>query len=387
MKWDNLIFSQFPRQRFRRHSLFWTLWLIYFAGTFISIQQGHIQKGLPLWVFAVVIKSLLLILGHAFVTYMFIYFILPRYVLHRSHLAAAAILISSGAVCVAWSYFCYVVIFPVFDTAFQVEIGLAKNLILWNSITAGIISALKTMAVATAIKLLKQWYLKQKENERLEKEKIFAELQLLKAQIHPPVLFTTLDNIRAHALSDIPKASALLLRLSDLLSFMLYECEEPLIPLEKELKMLRDYVSLEKLRMGSLLEMGLSITEGTKNLAIAPLLLLPFVEHGFFKCHENNPENKWIDLDIRLEGNELSMKLINGRAIEEKNVTSSFENDLAAVCKRLALLYPERHSVREHVTPEMIMILLKIQLQENLPITIETKTPETHKIFTRYDAV
>ena len=97
--------------------------------------------------------------------------------------------------------------------------------IVWGSIDAGLINAIKVTLVAAAITLLKRWWLKQKEKERLEKEKINAELQLLKAQIHPAFLFSTLNNIISHARLASPKAPEMLIKLSDLLSYMLYECD------------------------------------------------------------------------------------------------------------------------------------------------------------------
>ncbi len=101
--------------------------------------------------------------------------------------------------------------------------------------------------------------MKQKESERLESEKINAELQLLKAQVHPDFLFKTLNNIYTHAASSSPRTSGMLLKLSDLLSYMLYECDKPVVPLEKEIAMMKEYMQLEKIRYNDEPEMEVNI--------------------------------------------------------------------------------------------------------------------------------
>jgi len=376
MNWRDLIFSPHPILRRRRHGLFWAAWLIYFATTFFFTQQHRDHTAFLPWILGLVTKSFFLLLSHAHVTYVFIYLVLPRYILPRRYLVAVAVFVVSGSVCIVWSYFGYAVLFPMFDTVLQLKGGPAKNLLIWSSITAGFISALKVMAAATIVKLLKQWHFKQKENELLEKEKSEKELQLLKAQIHPPVLFTTLEKIHSYAASDTTKAANLLLRLSDLLSFVLYDCEESQIPLEKEIEMLGNYVSLEKLRLGSQLELGLSVKGDAGELTIAPLLLLPFLEQSFELCNEGSLEKQWVDLDIRMEGKDLTMKLINGCPAERPMYPSSI--DLTAVEKRLLLLYPERHSIREQTTQEMKMILVKIQLGEADQVNTKTDNHLLH---------
>jgi LytS/YehU family sensor histidine kinase len=112
---------------------------------------------------------------------------------------------------------------------------------------------------AIAIKLVKYWWWKQKETERLEKEKIAVELKLLKAQIHPDVLFSSLESIYQFAQHNPPRASELLLKLSDLLSYILYESDQSEVPLEKELKMIKDYMALQKIRMSNQLEVSMAV--------------------------------------------------------------------------------------------------------------------------------
>lgn len=366
MKWFDLVFSDHPRLRYRRHVIFWITWWVYFAGSYFFTQQGADQAGSAKWISIILIKSLLLLLCHAFIVYVSIYLLLPRFIKKEKWISFCAILLIAVAITVAWGYFCYAVMFPMLDHLFQISSIITNKVLLWNSVSAGLISSLKVVIAAVAIKLLKHWYLKQKENERLEKEKIALELQLLKAQIHPDILFSSLEKIYSYAMSDPSKASALLLKLSDLLSYILYECEQPEVLLEKEIKMIRDYLALEKTRMGDQLEIVLSVKGDVQGKMIVPLLLLPFLENSLSYCDHQKLEKTWINVDFRIEENELTLKLVNGKSSDREVPVASHENGLSNVYKRLHLLYPDKNELRILTEPEVMMTFLKINLGEEI---------------------
>src|SRR4026209_1032163 len=103
------------------------------------------------------------------------------------------------------------------------------------------------------IVVFKYWIKTQRQWMQAEKDKIAAELQLLKAQVHPHFLFNTLNNIYYFTLASSPKAPEMINKLSGLLYYILNECTLPLVPLQKEINMLRDYMALEKIRYGELI--------------------------------------------------------------------------------------------------------------------------------------
>ena len=96
--------------------------------------------------------------------------------------------------------------------------------------------------------------IKQKEKEKVEKEKLITDLKLLKAQVRPGFLFNSLDHIYDYAKKRSPQAQELLLKFSDLLSYLLYECDDPRVPLDKELAMMKEYMFMEKIRFGKTLK-------------------------------------------------------------------------------------------------------------------------------------
>ena len=369
MNWFELVFSDNARLRYRRHVIFWLTWWIYFAGSYFFTQQGFDQEWSVKWITIILLKSFLLLLCHAFIVYTSINLLLPRSFKKGSWISFTVTLVSSIAIAVAWGYFCYAILFPWLDNLFQISSAINKKVLLWNSITAGFISSLKVVVAAVGIKLLKRWYFKQKENERLEKEKIAVELQLLKAQIQPDVLFSSLDSIYSFAKNNPSKASELLLKLSDLLSYVLYECDQPEVPLQKELKMIKDYMALQKTRMNDQLEVSMIVKGNTDKKMIAPLLLLPFLENSISYCNHNKLEKTWINLEIKIEEDELFIKLVNGKSAEQEVPATPEENGLANINKRLQLLYPGRSEMKIFAEPEVMMTYLKIKLEQK-PVVV-----------------
>ncbi|MFN2440406.1 MAG: sensor histidine kinase, partial [Chitinophagaceae bacterium] len=177
------------------------------------------------------------------------------------------------------------------------------------------------------------------------------------------------------------KAPEMLIKLSDLLSYMLYECDAPKVKLEKELGMIKEYMALEKIRQGDRLEMTFQINGNINGQLISPLLLLPFIDNSFSYCNNKLVEQAWVNLDITVEGNSLSMKLINGIPVGESEVTND-EQTLANIKKRLQLLYPGRHELKINAEQELIMVLLNLKLEEPIlegEIAVEsTKTVLSH---------
>jgi len=216
---------------------------------------------------------------------------------------------------------------------------------------------------AVMIKLIKRWWLKQKQTEQLFHEKTKAELQLLKAQVHPHFLFNTLNNIYYFTLSGSPKAPEMINKLSGLLHYILNECNQPLIPLQKEINMVRDYMALEKIRYGEM-NMTIGIQEEGSEKLIAPLLLIPFVENSFKHGTSKMLAHPWVKLQVIIENNMLHFSVANSRPPEAETQLKKGNIGLKNVKKRLELLYPGTHELNIVSKPESFFVYLKVQLQE-----------------------
>jgi two-component system LytT family sensor kinase len=213
---------------------------------------------------------------------------------------------------------------------------------------------------ALAITLLKNWYLKQKEAAQAAREKINAELQLLKAQVHPHFLFNTLNNIYSFIINDSPVATEAIKKLSTLLRYIIYECNQPLVKLEKELTMIRGYIDLEKVRYGESFNMSLQIQGNAINKMICPLLLIPFLENSFKHGASQMLTHPWVSLDIVIEERDLYFNLSNSKPMltAEKMVTKGL--GLRNVKKRLAILYPGMHVL--NITDEVMSFSVSLKV-------------------------
>ncbi|PZR29633.1 MAG: two-component system sensor protein [Citrobacter freundii] len=248
---------------------------------------------------------------------------------------------------------------------------------------AGLRGGITIGGVAAAIKLMKSLYLKEQRNLQLQKENAESQLQLLKAQVHPHFLFNTLNNIYSYTQNTSPEASRLVTGLSDLLRFILYECNQPMVPLSKELKMIRDYIELEKVRYGNKLELHIDLPDEKESgrLQIAPLLVLPLIENCFKHGTSQILEQPWISLKITLEGRQLRMKLLNGKSTQQSSSRSNGSSGIGIrnVEKRLALLYPGKHELIITNDEDVFIVNLKVDLETiNEPSLKVNLTPLAH---------
>ncbi|MDO9374874.1 MAG: sensor histidine kinase [Ferruginibacter sp.] len=219
------------------------------------------------------------------------------------------------------------------------------------------------LCIVIAIKTLKNFYIKSQENRQLTRENANAELQLLKAQIHPHFLFNTLNNIYSFALNKSTEASDLVEKLSDTIHYMITDCNTAFVPLEKEIKMLQDYIDLERVRYGSRLEMGLDIQRDHTGKLIAPLLMIPFVENCFKHGSSMATGQQWINLSIDVQNNVMDFKIANSKPVQAAYPNEKHGIGLQNVKKRLALLYPGKHQLNISCTDNVYSVQMQIQLK------------------------
>lgn len=215
---------------------------------------------------------------------------------------------------------------------------------------------------AVIIKMMKRGWLKQQETEQVSREKVKIELQILKGQIHPHFLFNTLNNIYFFTLTMPYKAVDMLTKLTGILRYLISECSEPFVPLEKELRTIQDYMALEKIRYGDRLHMVFEIKGDYQNKMISPLLLIPLVENSFKHGSSKMLENPWINLNIAIEDNCLTFLLSNSRpevkVMEHNHKHIGLEN----VKKRLQLLYPANYELSITENAKSFEVFINIPL-------------------------
>jgi sensor histidine kinase YesM len=353
--YSNFIFSDRPRYRVARHVSFWLTTTVFFA---LIYGNKVVRPGL--WVSFV--EALMYLPTHLLTAYFLMYWVLPRYLLRGKYVHAVAAVAGITGVVAFLSY----LISSYVTVPYRFGLGLPLP---YNTLFAGLMSGLRganTVAgFAAAIKLTKYWYQKNQLAQQLEREKLSAELQLLKAQVHPHFLFNTLNNLYSLTLLKSDQAPEVVLKLSALLRYMLYECNAPLVPLSREIRMMLDYVELEKLRYGDRLDLALNVQGDPGGKAVAPLLLLPFLENAFKHGASEQLDQAWIAVDLAVKGNLLKMKLINGVPEAPEPAGPGGEAHgigLQNVRKRLDLLYPGRHELKILREAETFVVTLSIAL-------------------------
>lgn len=215
------------------------------------------------------------------------------------------------------------------------------------------------VGLGAAVYFTRGWFENHVKHEQVQKEKFQAELKLLKDQLHPHFLFNTLNNIYSLSQAQSAKAPDMILRLSHLLGFMLYEGNAALIPLEKELQALRDYVELERLRLGDRLQLTFEASGDIAGRRIAPLMLFPFLENCFKHGSHKTMELTWISFNLTVNNNVMIVQIENSIPDQISVTDRSQGTGLANVTRRLELLYPGKHELTIH---REIFYLVKLKL-------------------------
>lgn len=213
----------------------------------------------------------------------------------------------------------------------EVFINSLLNIIIW-------------VLLITAGKMLIERIQTQRQMEALEKDRIKAELDFLKAQINPHALFNSLNTIYGHIDKNNPVARNILLQFSELLRYQLYDCIADKVPLEKEIEYIKNYTAFQRLRKDDRLVVDLKIETIEPGLQIAPLLLVVLIENAFkFVSEFTGQENK-ICIKLCLKGNTLFSTIVNTKEpLQASPVNHAKGIGLVNLKRRLELLYSGKY--------------------------------------------
>ena len=193
-----------------------------------------------------------------------------------------------------------------------------------------------------------------------------AELKLLKAQLNPHFLFNTLNNLYGLAVVKSDVLPNLMLKLSDLLRYSLYETKEVFVPLDKEISYLENYISLEKIRLEEKTKINFSITGTVHQQQIAPMLLIVFVENAFKHLGKDDDSKSSVEITITVVENKLQFKCKNSydsSKIHAENLEKGKSGiGLSNAKKRLALIYPEANNLSIKKQDGLFEVALKLEL-------------------------
>jgi sensor histidine kinase YesM len=199
-------------------------------------------------------------------------------------------------------------------------------------------------------------YFRELEQRELLIQNRQAELQFLRSQLNPHFLFNSLNNIYALVYANSSKALPAIAELSELLRYMLYHSEEK-VALDKELDYIRKYIGLQKLRYEQPIHAELFITGSTTDIAIAPLVLIPFIENAF-KHGDFSTSNAGLVVTIQAYKEKLMVFCLNRKGNHQRNTEGGI--GLENVKRRLELLYPGKHILRIDDKKESFAVNLEL---------------------------
>lgn len=351
-----LVLSDDRTARIGRHVLFWTTaWI--FQGILYGFLYPELQD--PMTFVVSFSESMIYLPMHMFLGYSIIYFVLPKMIFKGKYWLGFATVLALIMITAFISPITLKYVIEPFRTAIGFPIHPRS---IFHGFLGGLRGALTVAGFFVAIKLIKHWYRKNTENERLEKEKLRAELEVLKAQLHPHFMFNTLNSIYSMALRNSTQTAEAIHKLSNLMRYMITECNTPAISLEQEIQIIKTYIELEKGRLGGRLDHIMNIQGKLEGRKIAPLLLLPFVENSFKHGAYTSEDQAWLTLNIALKDDQFVFKLINGKNNQVHPPSSGI--GLVNVKKRLDLLYPGSHDLRISENEDTYVVTLTLMLDK-----------------------
>ena len=238
---------------------------------------------------------------------------------------------------------------------------------LYNYLTAILIFVFGTVPVAgwKIARHMRSDYLHHQkvEHDKLEAEVKLreSELKLLKSQIQPHFLFNTLNNLYLLALEKSDKVPDLVLRLSEMLSYITYECTAEKISVKKEIEFINSFIELQKLRYEKY-NITMKIKGNTDNKKIAPMILHTFIDNSFKHGAEADKDNPWIKIFLDIKDNKLLFKVLNSTTHNKSSDKKQPGIGIANATKRLQLIYPDCHELIIKNSGNIYSVFLRIEL-------------------------
>ncbi|ARV10710.1 histidine kinase [Winogradskyella sp. PC-19] len=341
-----------PLIRVLRHILFWVFIVFFFTSIFGVGNTIDMN---------VIYFSLFLMPVTIAATYISIYKLLPDYLITKRYFLFGL-------------YSIYTLIILVFSAVFSIFFALAfltdfkfeKMTVLSKSSVFIITCICLVVIVVSAFKLLKLNLKQSNKNTKLEAKILEAQLKLkeqelkyLKMQIHPHFLFNTLNTIYGFALKKSEQTPEMILKLSNLLDYLLYQVDKPSVSLAEEINHIKDYISLEETRFNDTLDISFKESSCSETLTVAPMLFLPFIENSF--KHGKIIDGKLsITIAFVCTAKSIDFTISNSH---EKTLSKPHGIGLENIKKRLELLYKNQYDLKITETKNNYKVQLKLDLK------------------------
>jgi hypothetical protein len=303
--------------------------------------------------------------------YFIFYFVLPRFLLKGRFIIGTILLfLPFLAWCVInyWTALLVDAVFIIHNEEVRlpvkrlVEGGFSEAVSVSRALQYSL-AIIMTIAPSMSVKLILDIIRATTRSLRLERDNLNLEIAFLKSQLNPHFLFNTLNNIYSLSIRNDQLASDLILNLSNLMRYTLYDSNTPMVPLSKEVAFLKNYVDLESIRYGKNATILFECDQDKiQQQQVAPLLMFPFIENAFKHAHHTATDKCWIKVSVTVDGNQLCFTAANSK---EENAPKKKEVGGIGIGnsrKRLALLYPDRHKLVIDDAPDHFKVTMNLTI-------------------------
>ena len=362
-------------RRLVAHLIFWLCVVVFLSLLFQVGGPGY-------WPIFKILMMLLPV--HIVYFYTLSYVVIPKYLYTRKFPQLAVILVLL-AIVAGLAYRLIEILFA--DPYFLQEMRKLNPLAKWKKLDGTFLQQLSNpeyfihaleqsnsvVWIGLVIKFVQMWH----ERKQMALQ---SELNFLKSQIHPHFLFNTLNNLYALTLKQSDKSPEVVLGLSDILRYMLYECDSDNVALRRDVAIIQNYLTLERLRYGERLDLNFNLKGEIGDQPIAPLLMIPLIENAFKHGASEMMAEAWINIDLDVDDRKLKLKVSNGRPDPVNMAGSPCGNiGLSNLRKRLELLYPQRHALTIFEEEDMYLVILEIQFGGDTSVVISQR--ESSKVY------
>ena len=356
---NNSLVDRLLKNRVLSHILFWVGMLALYSQVLFHIR-GSFWYGF--------VNNIVLFPSIIGASYFLVYWQIPRYIYPKKYLQfGVSMLVSAYVFTVLARLLTIYVAEPVLGLDQPLPDMWAIVLISVDRLVQNyLLSIFIGPLIMASIKTIKQHIESKQEAETLEKEKRTAELNFLKAQIHPHFLFNTLNNLYTLTLQKSDLAPTTVVKLSEMLDYMLYQCNDNRVAIEKEIQLLNNYIDLERLRYGERLKFSFEKSVDDMQTPVAPLILLSLVENAFKHGASGAIKQPEIAIKLTVTDKQLSIHVFNTKPEMIQKDPERYKEGIGVsnIKRQLELLYPERYTLQIDEKPTSYSVDLKIDLHE-----------------------
>ncbi len=231
-----------------------------------------------------------------------------------------------------------------------------------RSIVQGVINHFFIVSFVSLLRFAADWLELDSGRKELEKEKLTAELNFLKAQVNPHFLFNTLNNLYYLAYSKSDNTTKVIAKLSQMMRYMIYDSNCPKVQLIEEIEYMQNYISLERLRLNDHIPLAFDIEGATDSIQITPLILITFLENAFKHGVSNNNNQSWIKVKLNIDSQNLVYSVDNSKVTSKPEAEEKSGIGLLNVKRRLELSYPGKHKLDFEDYRDRFFVRLTINL-------------------------